>query len=1099
MSAFSKIRSILPVVAVFIAAASPLSGSWPATPGTTKVYLKKRIIRLPDGSSQAVAIPQDVLRRLQAEPIEDQENFLLLQVPIPNASASPTLLRDLADIIEIREDFDFLQFANLAIDARQVPPPVPAEWQRLARLPPPAHDLFVIQFAAPPRPSWLAELRASGVKVVDYIPQNGYVVLASGDVLDRAVARLPIQLFRLHQPFHKISPAAREAVGPFLNAEIAIAAVPEGTEAESLLQQSSLATIRPAEFIGDRTYHRATLATAVLPQLAALPAVLWIDIYSSPLPSGQREAQLSLGSTLVSDPGGVLQPIPANHRDWIEAKNLGNYKTALKVAILDTGFDAAVFDGVPGDVHPDFKDAAGNSFVEVQRYTNLAGSNADCNGHGTMVAGVLAGNAGGSSLNTDTRDNGPDSNYLMGLGVLPAMPLIVGRVFNVLTSTGVPGCPDPPPPGSTPCFDPQTRSVIYGDPYNRGVRIVSNSWNKEDNPTYTAEAQIHDKIVRSADGTDAGPPTPMVVYFSGGNAEGSPPQFTLVSSPATAKNVISVGGSENFNRSTYTEPPFNPPATGYFDADDGNHHFRVSQIGPTASDNRIKPDLIAPASGIESPLTRADTSSCRLSLVGQVIDAQQEPDGRRHLWSRGTSFAAPLAAGAGVLLYTWFKNTHTGTAPLPSLLKAMQVSFARDLTGPGLGRPPDAKQGWGKTDLTRAFEPAGSYIWGNEEQTITFTGQLIQLPAPGNRYRIKDLMKPVKVTLVWTDAAGTPGAALMPANNLDLTVKFHGVNGSGKQALGNDFNTTGRSNIRTIPDGISDAKNNVEQVVFTYGDVNADQFGVEVFGKAIVADGINVWTGTVPQQNFSLFIENAVVNQNNASFVTQSPPASPIVGGANFSASVTMQNTGDTTWSEANFYRLANLTAPANPFGSRAFLGFGEQIAPNGPAKTFSLSGRAPFAGGSYEFRWQMIEDGVQLFGPAAPSAIVTVTPLQTSFFTLTPCRLLDTRRLPDGPYNGPQIGIDSSRQFAAWGQCGIPSTATAISVNLTVADPSGSGYLIVYPPNIPRPLTSTLNFRAGVTRANNAVVTVDTDGKLEVFSGSTAAHVVLDVNGCFQ
>jgi hypothetical protein len=897
---------------------------------------------------------------------------------------------DWADVVEIREDFDKLGFETLPIDAREPSPSYPAEWQRVVSLPQPARDAFVVQFAAPPRPSWLTELRAAGVTPIDYVPQNGYVVLADQAALDQATASLPIQIARLHQPIHKVSAAIRSVEVPFVNAEIAIAEVPEAAEATALLAQNTLTRLRPPEFIGDRTYHRVTVVADSIRQLAALPATLWIDTYGSPSPSGQREAHLTLGSPFVADTSGILKPVLGDHRQWLADPNRGvaNYKTALKLAILDTGFDTAFGDGVPSDVHPDFKNASGNSFVEVRRYTNLAGSNADCNGHGTMVAGVLAGNAG-APPRTQTKDVGSqysDFDYYMGLGILPEMPIIVGRVFNLLSSTGTSGCAEPPPPGSALCFDPQERHIIYGDLFNRGVRIVSNSWNRSQEPAYTAEAQIQDRIVRSADGTDSGPPTPMVIYFSAGNAEFPAQNQPLVSSPATAKNVITVGGTENFNPIPYDDPL---QYTGGEDASNGNELWSVSQRGPTA-DGRIKPDLVTPASAIESPRSRT-TSSCRVGAVGEGIDddiddGQVSPIGQQHYWSRGTSFAAPLAAGAGALLYTWFKN-NTGTDPKPSLLKAMQITLAKDLS-PFTGHPPDSGQGWGKADLTRAFDPQGGYVWNNEgvDTLLTSSGQPVEFPAGGGQYQIKDTIKPVKVTLVWTDDDGTPGADNALVNNLDLTIDFQGTGGAGKFALGNDFNTdTGLSNIRTSPGGPTDTRNNVEQVVFTFPGVGADRFKVKVIGTSITADGVNVWTGTTPQQNFAFFIENALLV----------------------------------------------------PLGA-------------------------------------------------------------TRFHTLIPCRVVDTRG-PPGPYGGPALVSGQARIFAIRGPCGIPSTAKAVSVNLTAVQPSGDGYLTAYRSDIALPAVSSMNYRANGVRANNAVVTLDGAGQMSIFASFGGPHLLLDVNGYFE
>jgi hypothetical protein len=171
------------------------------------------------------------------------------------------------------------------------------------------------------------------------------------------------------------------------------------------------------------------------------------------------------------------------------------------------------------------------------------------------------------------------------------------------------------------------------------------------------------------------------------------------------------------------------------------------------------------------------------------------------------------------------------------------------------------------------FDPEPGYVFRNEEQSEIIThGQLLRLPA-GTRYQIKDLSKPVKATLVWTDAAGTPGAQKALANDLDLTVTFYLTGGPVRFALGNDFNPGGHSNIWTASGtGTPDNRNNVEQVVFTYAESGADQFYVDILGKNVVADGINVWSGTTPRQNFALFLENVVTVPLEATRFNTLPP-----------------------------------------------------------------------------------------------------------------------------------------------------------------------------------------------------------------------------------
>jgi hypothetical protein len=121
-------------------------------------------------------------------------------------------------------------------------------------------------------------------------------------------------------------------------------------------------------------------------------------------------------------------------------------------------------------------------------------------------------------------------------------------------------------------------------------------------------------------------------------------------------------------------------------------------------------------------------------------------------------------------------------------------------------------------------------------------------------------------------------------------------------------------------------------------------------------------------------------------------------------------------------------------------------------------------------------------------------------FFTVTPCRVFDTRD-PAGPWGGPSLVGGQDRTFAIAGRCGIPSTARAVSVNVTVTGPTAPGFLTLFPGGGPPPLASTINFRAGQTRANNAVVTLGGAGDIVVRAGMASGnvHVILDVNGYFD
>jgi uncharacterized repeat protein (TIGR01451 family) len=142
---------------------------------------------------------------------------------------------------------------------------------------------------------------------------------------------------------------------------------------------------------------------------------------------------------------------------------------------------------------------------------------------------------------------------------------------------------------------------------------------------------------------------------------------------------------------------------------------------------------------------------------------------------------------------------------------------------------------------------------------------------------------------------------------------------------------------------------------------------------------------------------------------------------------------------------------------------------------------------------------------PANNSATVSsqVVPAgpASDFFTIEPCRLLDTRDAA-GPYGGPALVAGQDRTFVAIGpRCGIPATAKAVSVNLTVTAATSVGNLRLYPAGVPLPLASTVNYLAGLARANNAVVPLSGTGEFAIrcTQGSGTAHAIVDVNGYFE
>ena len=136
---------------------------------------------------------------------------------------------------------------------------------------------------------------------------------------------------------------------------------------------------------------------------------------------------------------------------------------------------------------------------------------------------------------------------------------------------------------------------------------------------------------------------------------------------------------------------------------------------------------------------------------------------------------------------------------------------------------------------------------------------------------------------------------------------------------------------------------------------------------------------------------------------------------------------------------------------------------------------------------------------------------LSGQLYTLTPCRLIDTRN-PDGPLGGPALVAGANRTFQVTGNCGIPADATAVVLNVTVVSSTAGGNLRIFPTGAAVPTVSALNYSTGQTRGNNGIFalggvimlqgpkTFEVGGKFDIRcqQASGSAHVIVDVTGYF-
>jgi hypothetical protein len=131
-------------------------------------------------------------------------------------------------------------------------------------------------------------------------------------------------------------------------------------------------------------------------------------------------------------------------------------------------------------------------------------------------------------------------------------------------------------------------------------------------------------------------------------------------------------------------------------------------------------------------------------------------------------------------------------------------------------------------------------------------------------------------------------------------------------------------------------------------------------------------------------------------------------------------------------------------------------------------------------------------------------------FFSVTPCRIADTRN-PTGLNAGPAIPHAATRNFqvsgsGTWGNCNIPTNATAAVVNVTVVGPTGQGFLTIWPFNTGVPLAASIVFDAGEPALGNGAIVPLTEGDPSKFNisvspgitGGGSLNLVIDVTGYF-
>jgi len=686
-----------------------------------------------------------------------------------------------------------------------------------------AVEAYLVQSQGPITKAFQDQLVQAGATVVSYVPNNALLVRASPEVADRlAVSPTTAAIVPL-EPYFKLTPG-------LLALALAEAPLPDGlslilTIPDALQEVASLTALGAREIARERGPF-GTLVTVEAPRdsliaLAGLPSVHRIEPRRRVGLANDRTA-FSLGSTTT----------PQNTNSFEDLTGEG-----VLVNINDSGVDAS---------NPDLANRVFTLPSEPQVLL-------DPDGHGTHVAGTIAGNGSQSGEINDPPPQGSVTNANF-KGKAPKASLYalpVDLLFGPASGDAW--------LQETAAQAPQRFNTL------EDVLISNNSWGYLglDAFEYSSHSASYDAAVRDALPLVSGD-QPILYVFAAGN-EGSGGNNGIgglpdsIVSPGNAKNVITVGALESlrsFTNSIVVDTNGTPVQVGglvlvpgwetnagpYFtnevllpftDTDWQVASFSSRGnvgIGIEGPIGRFKPDVVAEGSFIASvrstqwtppPLPEQDSPFFPISFLFDEINSELLPPYRFEL---GTSIAAPAISGLLAQLQQNFEYK-VNQFPSAAAYKALLINSSRSTSAGYVPNQEDAVNyaGWGKPNLQRALGRGfRSNIGGTEQDVIGIdsstglaTGDSVDLEL--NLILTNALDHPLNLALVWTDPAGDPLVGPKLVNDLDLIVSnkltgeiYLGNNFDAQTGLSRPFST---NDVTTNGLATLDRINNVERIV----------------------------------------------------------------------------------------------------------------------------------------------------------------------------------------------------------------------------------------------------------------------------------------------
>ncbi len=523
----------------------------------------------------------------------------------------------------------YLQYA--VFDPLEGEPTIPAEQRQAIQLEQPA--TYILQFTGPVLDEWKTAVAQMGVQLYGYIPDNAFIARMDAETAGVIETFTFVRWVGLYHPAYRLDQSLADLSASLENeapSAITVETLPD-VDLQSLAAQiealgGTVEGTAANEFSG---YVAVQIAPRQLAALANLDGVIWIE---SDLPA-----------EIANDAGGgVMNADSIRSTLHLYGGTGGVGGGAQIVGVSDTGLDT----GSLGSLHPDLLGRVVNTYC-VGRPSPCDWS--DFNGHGTHVAGSVLGNGTASGSN-------PSAHQYAGAyaGLAPEAEVVFQSLYNQWGQL----------------IFPTDIGQLFQDAYTDGARIHTNSWGGPcGTPQAIAYGCYHTRS-QQADQAMWNHKDMLVLFAAGNEGEDTDKNGVIdadsVGWPGTAKNVLTVGASEN-NRpgiSAQWGSSYGNPITSDPEANNPAGLAAFSSRGPT-DDGRIKPDVVAPGTFIASLRTRqylfndtmeGDTSGYIVGALGGGTGATpwqlitDQPHSGTHYWKETVS--GTFTQGAMSALFT---------------------------------------------------------------------------------------------------------------------------------------------------------------------------------------------------------------------------------------------------------------------------------------------------------------------------------------------------------------------------------------------------------------------------------------------------------------